>query len=326
MKYRTYFVLRGDNEHLARGELRALLEVFGEKCFVECYPMLCLSDCSEVVATGVTARAGFVKEAGRVIGVFNVYSEGDAREAGVVLGGVAHVSVFKSTVSSSAVEEFKRRAGVVEKIGGLGEKRLIFTSGLAVAGVKLSEQSYGELLKRARSLPFRRSISLTPDLARALVNLSRARRGCVLVDPFAGTGMILVEAWSMGVRGVAVDVDWRLVKGMKQNFEHLGVNAVPVVGDSRYSVFGEVDHVATDLPYGRGASTHGAEIRELYRLFFERLSEYLSRRGYACFMAPLWLEDYVDDVLDSSGFKLVGRYYDYVHSSLTRSISVVVRK
>lgn len=326
MKFSTYFVLRGDNEHLARGELRALLEVFEAPLELECYPMLCLSKCTEEVARKLVSRSGYVKEAGRVLDVLDAYSESLATDLRRLVGTSAHVSVFKSSLSERYVKTVLERAGLGTKTGKIAESRLIFTGGIALAGVKIAEANSRSSLERFRSLPFKRSISLTPDIARALVNLTRARAGEVLLDPFAGTGVVLVEAWFMGLRGLAVDIDWELVRGMKENFQALSVQAVPVLGDSTRLVFTEVDRVATDLPYGRGASTHGFSIRELYSLFTRRLSEYLSKRGYAAFMTPLWMEEEVDEMLVNSGLRLVGRYYDYVHGSLTRVVNVVVKK
>lgn len=319
-----YFVLRGDNEHLAEGELKALLEAYGQKASLDCYTMICLCDVGNQVASKVVRRAGFIKEAGTLLGVYDAYSVEDAREVARVLGdSPVHVSVYKSTVEERAVREFLEVAGIGQRTRGIGEKRLIFSSGLVFLGVKEYVQDTKSMLHRAKCKPFKRSIALNPDIARALVNLTRAKEGSLLLDPFAGTGSVLIEAWEMGIRGIGVDIDWKLVKGMVTNIKYFNVGVIALLGDSRHLVYREVDHVATDLPYGRGASTHGVEIRELYRAFAERLSEYLSKRGYASFITPLWLEDFVDELLSSCGLRLAGRYYDYVHSSLTRVINVV---
>lgn len=326
MKYLTYFVLRGDNEHLARGELKALLEVYGAPLELECYPMLCLSKCTEDVARKIINRSGYLKEAGRILAQFNAHSVSLSSDLRELLGDRVHVSVFKSSLSEQRVQEILKNAGLKVSGGKIMRKRLIFSGGIALAGIKLAEADSKSLTDRFKSLPFKRSISLTPDVARALVNLTRAKAGDLLLDPFAGTGMVIVEAWSMGIRGLAVDIDWELLRGMKLNFQSMGVQGIPVVGDSTSLVFGRVDRVATDLPYGRGASTHGVNLRDLYRLFIERLSEYLSKKGYAAFMIPLWMEEEIDNMLADNGFKLVGRYYDYVHGSLTRVINVVIKK
>jgi tRNA (guanine10-N2)-dimethyltransferase len=325
---RLYFVLRGDNEYLARGELLALLEALGANASIECYPMICVttSECGLDIAASTISRAGYLKEAGVLLGVFSAYSASDAREAAsMVRERRVHVSIFKSTVSGDAVKAFLEAGGLRQGVARVEEYRLMFSAGPAFLGLKKYSVNSKSLEERARSKPFKRSIELIPELARALINLSRARRGDIVLDPFAGTGVVLVEAWLMGIRAVGVDVDYTLVRGMESNAEFFAANSVVIHGDSRVLVYRGVDHVATDLPYGRGASTHGVEIKELYRDFVERLSEYLSKSGFAVFMTPHWLEDYVDELVHARGLRVVERYYDYVHSSLTRVINVVKR-
>lgn len=323
---RLYFTLRGDNEHLARGELKALLETIRVNVGVECYTMICITSpiSNLTIAEDIMSRAGYLKESGILLNVFNAYSERDAREAGNLLEEKrAHISIFKSTVSENAVKTFLKVAGVEHATRGIGEYRLIFSDGLVFLGVKKFTVNTRSFEERARSKPFKRSIELSPEIARVLINLSRAKRGGLLLDPFAGTGVILIEAWSMGIRAIGVDIDSIIVRGMENNILFFNTNSLVVYGDSRTLLYRCIDHVATDLPYGRSASTHGADIRDLYKGFAEKLSSYLSRCGYAVLMTPHWLEDYVDEILYSHGFRVVERYYDYVHSSLTRVINVV---
>ncbi|MCC6011351.1 MAG: RsmD family RNA methyltransferase [Desulfurococcaceae archaeon] len=323
---RLYFTLRGDNEHLARGELFALLEALGASISVECYTMICITSNVEStdLAERIMSRAGYLKEAGVLLGVFDAYSEDSAKSVASIIGKKgAHVSIFKSTVSNSAVKLFLEAGGLKQGVKRGEEYRLMFSSGLVFLGVKKYTVNSKLLEERARIKPFKRSIELTPDIARVLVNLSRANRGDIVLDPFAGTGVVLVEAWSMGIRAVGVDVDSALVRGMRDNVLFFRANSVIIHGDSSLLTYREVDHVATDLPYGRAASTHGAEIKSLYRCFVEKLTEYLSRRGFAVFMTPHWLEDYIDEIIYEHGFRVTERYYNYVHSSLTRVINVV---
>lgn len=326
MDFKTYFLLRGDNEHLAEGELKALLEIYDPGAVLQCYTMVCASTTRVEVALRIAKRAGYVKEVGELIGIYDAYSREGAREAAAAIGGgVVHVSVPKSTVSANAVKEFVEGAGLKRGFGGLGEKRFIFSGGLVFAGLKRYLQDTKAIIKRGREKPFERSLAITPLLARVLVNLSRAREGSLLLDPFAGTGSILIEAWYMGIRGIGVDLDQGVLVGMVRNLRHFGVHSIVILGDSREIPYRSIDHVATDLPYGRGASTHGVEIKGLYRDFMDKLDEYLSRKGYTSFMAPIWLEEYVDELISTHNLKLVGRYYDYVHGGLTRVINVVKR-
>jgi tRNA (guanine10-N2)-dimethyltransferase len=321
-----YFLLRGENELLATGELRALLEAVGLDVKLNCYTMLCTVEAPIEAAREVFERAGFTREVGVVLGVYDAYSEDDAKLLKSELKGVrVYSTILKSTVPKDVAAMFTRVAEIAPGYRSKSRHALFFTDGFAVLGERLWIKDVESLIERGRKRPFTRSIAIRPDVARALINLTRARRGDILIDPFAGTGTILLEAWDMGVLAIGVDVDYELVRGMQMNISHASAPCIAILGDSAINVYREVDRVATDLPYGRGASTHGAEIKALYESFIHRLSEYLSKRGFAAFMSPLWLEDTVDEHLSMYGFKLVERYYDYVHGGLTRVISVVRR-
>jgi len=243
-----YFLLRGNNEYLALGELKALLEVYTGGNRVNCFTMLCIARTKSEVVVEIIERSGFLKEAGVVIGVFDAYSEQDARETGRLVGkNPVHVSILKSTISEESVNRFIEVGGIEVGFRGRGEYRLFFTDGRAVLARKLFEKDYGVLLKKARSRPFQRSIALKPDIARALVNLTRAKRGDLLIDPFTGTGTILLEAWDMGVLGLGVEIDYELVVGFKANVLYSKAPIIPVISDSSEIVFREVDRIATDL-------------------------------------------------------------------------------
>ncbi|MEM4517541.1 MAG: RNA methyltransferase [Desulfurococcaceae archaeon] len=322
--FKSYFILRGNNEHLARGELRALLEIYDPKALIICYTMICLATTTPDKLHKVIRRAGYVKEAGSLLSVYSAYSIDHAKNASSLLRDKSvHVSIMKSTIREDTVKQFLNIAGLKPSYRGIGEQRLIFTDGVAILGRKIEANDFSKQAGDSKAKPFNRSIALKPDISRVLVNLTRAREGSIIIDPFAGTGSVLIEAWRMGILAVGVDVDWNLTKGMEYNLEYFKIPSIVILSDSRYLSFREVDHVATDLPYGRGASTHGVELRELYKDFMEKLSDYLSKSGYACFMTPLWLEEYVDELISAYGFKLTERYYDYAHGSLTRTINVV---
>lgn len=323
-----YFVLRGDNEHLARGELQALLETYGVVERPLCHSMICIADLDVDTLDRIRKRAGFIKEIGEFVLMDDIYEQTNLNEVKEYLKRLGeswvHYSVLKPVVtrehihrylSSLCADCFKIRRGI--------EARILITEDKVIVGVKKHRLKTRNPTCKG---PFHRSIALTPDISRALINLSRVREGEVLVDPFAGTGSVLIEAWFMGIRAIGVDIDWGLVHGMKTNLEYCGVGDVVILGDSTTLEYLNIGGVATDLPYGRGASTHRVDIKKLYKLFIEKLSGCLPRNRYASFMIPHWLEDYVDDILATTGLRLRHRYYNYVHSGLTRVINVVVRE
>ncbi|MEM4717687.1 MAG: RNA methyltransferase [Desulfurococcaceae archaeon] len=322
-KFKVYFVLRGGNEYLSRGELNALIETYMYDTLLKCFTMTCISSINSKEALKIAQRAAFIKEAGLLKTIQHV----DAIDIETLMkeleSKIVHLSIQKSTISKELAKSILRKLSVVTGSQGIGESRIIFTDGYLILGKKIYVKKQEKTTWINMNKPFRRSIEITPDIARVLINLTRVKEGDLLIDPFAGTGSILLEAWSMGIRGVGVDIDWAIAEGMARNIRFANTNSITVLGDSRFIVYREVDHVATDLPYGKGASTYGVEIRSLYEDFMSRLSEYLSRNGYACFMIPIWLEEHVDEVISRYGFYLIERYYDYVHGSLIRVINVV---
>ncbi|MEM3926780.1 MAG: RNA methyltransferase [Desulfurococcaceae archaeon] len=325
MKY--YFILRGDNEHLAIGELQALLETYGVMKRPICYSMLCVVDSDVFVLEKIRRRAGFVKEIGEFILMDNVYEQARVDEMKSYLRNLgkfwAHHSVLKPIVDKQHILDYLGSLRINHHGIRRGvEARILFTEDKVILGI-----SRYKLRTRASICkgPFQRSIALTPDISRALINLSRIRENEVLIDPFAGTGSVLIEAWFMGIRAIGVDIDWELVHGMRANLDYCGIGDIVILGDSTTLEYINIGGVATDLPYGKGASTHGIEIRHLYGLFIERLSSYLPRGKYASFVIPCWLEDYLDDLLASTELRLRHRYYSYVHGGLTRVINVVVK-
>lgn len=315
MRSRYYFVLRGDHEDLARGELRGALEVYSGRLEISCYTMLCIAEVPEEVASRAFERCGFVKEYGALRGVYDPYGF-DPRE--VELGELrAHVTVLKGGADEDIYNELVKFAEA--KRWGKGEMRFILTDGLLFVGIKIGEKGR---IPRAEK-PFTRSIEITPDIARALINLARAREGEVLLDPFAGTGTILIEAWKIGIRGVGAELDPVIARGLASNLSYLGINGIPIWGDSTELSYINIGSVATDPPYGRGATTHGVDILSLYEKFLSRVSEFLPRGRYMSFMAPSQLEDKVEEMLYAHKYIISNKHYHYVHGGLTRVIFAV---
>ncbi|MBM4237061.1 MAG: methyltransferase domain-containing protein [Euryarchaeota archaeon] len=115
--------------------------------------------------------------------------------------------------------------------------------------------------------PFFSPISLHPRYARALVNLARVREGESVLDPFCGTGGILIEAGLIGARVFGSDISEEMIEGCKENIRHFGVRWEEMraidIGEIAKS-FGLVDAVVTDPPYGRSATTRREQPRRLY--------------------------------------------------------------
>ncbi|MCL2147874.1 MAG: THUMP domain-containing protein [Methanomassiliicoccaceae archaeon] len=161
--------------------------------------------------------------------------------------------------------------------------------------------------------PFFSPISLHPRYARALVNLTGARRGDIVLDPFCGTGGILIEAAEMGMRAVASDFDGEMVAGCRENMAFYGLRLhdyETVDIDGVPDRFSGIDVVATDPPYGRSTRTGGEDVTQIHKRAMASIPEALRQGGRAGIVLPY--EARPDTMeLDCS-------FRQHVHGSLSR--------
>ncbi|MCL4331899.1 MAG: methyltransferase [Candidatus Thermoplasmatota archaeon] len=172
--------------------------------------------------------------------------------------------------------------------------------------------------------PFFSPVSMHPKFARFMVNVSRTTPGDTIIDPFCGTGGILVEAAIMGRHIIGNDFSSDMIRGTGQNIDFYGLSAESLTSvDIRdLAVDKTVDAVITDLPYGRNSRVTGHGIRGLYQLAFEKFHELLRERGTA-----------VVAVSDRGMLEMSGELFDTLsivpvrqHKSLTRYYAVLERK
>jgi tRNA (guanine10-N2)-dimethyltransferase len=134
--------------------------------------------------------------------------------------------------------------------GVLTDNRFIF--GLKTA--EIIPKPFSE--RRPRRRPFFHPTAMQAKLARVMVNLAQPKRGDLVLDPFCGTGGMLVEAGLIGCRVVGFDAKPHMLRGGLKNLRHYGINLEGlVIADARYPPVTKVDCIATDPPYGRSAST-----------------------------------------------------------------------
>ena len=84
---------------------------------------------------------------------------------------------------------------------------------------------YDSMLQQYRdeSRPFVSSeISTSPKICRTLLNLAGARPGDTILDPFCGTGTILMEAALLGMNCIGMDINGDQVQGARSNLKWLG--------------------------------------------------------------------------------------------------------
>jgi len=186
---------------------------------------------------------------------------------------------------------------------------------------KIDRTSYE--LRKAQNRPFFSPITLHPKFARALVNLTSVRKGEWILDPFCGTGGILLECGLIGAKIIGSDVSLQMVDGTKKNLSHFGLNGIIFeseigeISDNLEKIgLSKVDYIATDPPYGRAATTLGENIYQLYERSFYQFKKILSRK-----MAIILPNDESISICKRF-FQLERRIQVKVHRSLTRHFCV----
>ena len=200
--------------------------------------------------------------------------------------------------------------------------RAIITSGRIVLGIEVARTDRSAFEKRRPHLkPFFHPGVLMPRMARALVNLTQVRAGEVLLDPFAGTCGILIEACLIGVNGVGIEVQPFLVRGALCNLQ--GLDCGLLLGDAKRLPLKEssIDAAVLDTPYGRSAKIMAASKELLLKESLEELYRVIRPGRRMAIVADRSIEDMIEEV----GFVLLQKHTDRVHRSLTRQIFICGR-
>ncbi len=202
--------------------------------------------------------------------------------------------------------------------------RITFTEGrifIGIRKIKIDKKHFFNIKPHKR--PFFYPGSMSPKLARCMVNLSRINEGDIILDPFCGTGGILIEAGIIGARVLGVDIDEKMVKGTIENLENCHITNYNIVqGDARYiELDGLVDSIVTDPPYGISASTAGEESNKLYKDAIFNMQNLLKTNGYLCLATPHYVN--VNQLIQDTKFKIKERHEIRMHKSLTRIITVL---
>jgi len=161
-------------------------------------------------------------------------------------------------------------------------------------------------------------------LARVMVNLAQPNKGDLVLDPFCGTGGMLVEAGLIGCRVLGFDAKPHMLRGGLKNLLHYGINLEGVaIADARYPPVAKVDCIVTDPPYGRSASTLGASTIRIVEDFLSAVGDKIPRGRRICMASPKTIR--IADAGEKTGFKHLESHFVYVHRSLTREIVVFER-
>ncbi|MBN1431793.1 MAG: methyltransferase domain-containing protein [Methanomicrobiaceae archaeon] len=157
---------------------------------------------------------------------------------------------------------------------------------------------------------------MMPVMARTLVNLALADMDDLLLDPFCGTGGILLEGKMLGCRVIGSDMDRSMLKGCRENLS----GAEVMCADATHLPLPDasVDVVTTDLPYGQSVCIRAVSMNNLYNDSLAEIRRVLKPGGRAVVVT------HVDVRKTASNHFNIKQFHEQrVHKSLTRRIMVL---
>jgi tRNA (guanine10-N2)-dimethyltransferase len=325
------FELSGEHPTLPLAELEACLDVAGPKCVVTARGAgyaICSLPSNKMIT--IKSRIALAHRAGTYLGSCQPEDAARFAEKLALPPGTIAVRVRRYQGEGSPEEANRimhkvgmavtqgRKADLIHpdlKLRVLWSKQLH----LYLDEMQFDREQFEE--RHVRSRPFFSPISLHPRHARALVNLTRVKEGETLLDPFCGTGGILLEASLIGAKVIGSDISSEMIEGCEENMRHFGarfqrlevmdIKEVPVA-------FKRVDAVATDPPYGRSSSTMKEPARDLHERAFGAIRDVLSIRGLAGVVLPYDFPGY-DGLVEAE------EHVQRVHRSLDRHYCLLRR-
>ena len=339
---RYFFILSGEHPTLPIAELKAILRAYSidYKIVGNFYKHVEIEADRKKLET-VAGRGGYFDEMGQ-----EIFHTEDNLESIKDAVGSADLDPFLSSKDTFNVRMLRfggvsknlSRVHLESYLGGLlaektGAKidlrsptkafRGTLTGSLFHLGRIIRQRSKGSIHRRR---PRKRAVfhpsTMPPKIARCLVNLSEVRDRETFLDPFCGVGGIAIEAGLLGCNVVGVDALSRMARSARKNMIHFGLEPFGIVrGDARNIPLRSVDGIATDPPYGTGASTLKSTTKDILANFLPQAKMVLSPGGRVVVVSPLGTG--AADLAESEGFRVFDRHELYVHRSLTREILVL---
>jgi tRNA (guanine10-N2)-dimethyltransferase len=322
------FELGGENKELAKIEARELLKTEGynpETDFEE--GQIVIIKTSQKLALKTIRRLGMTKRVSIII------HSSEEKDIGKVIEQLPTLNLGKSSfairqISRNVISERKIAIKIGRKIPIENEidldnpevKILFYTGSRTIISIleENSTTSYKSCLKHhVRYRPYFSPISIHPRIARSMVNLANCSPNNTVLDPFCGTGGILIEAADMGMKAKGIDLLEKMVVNSNGNLEHFGLEGKIMKGDVEESKSQSFEAIVTDPPYGIASSTGGEKISELLQRTMIIFSEAMEKgkRIVLAISNP--------ELIQTTNFKKIYQFEWYIHKSLTRYIMVL---
>lgn len=310
----SFFVVSGENVELAKDEIISISKSYDKNTSHETDSKLVITN-SKVPWDKIAQRATFVRTAGKIVDTFSdLFSELDLallHKSDTFACRTVNLSskrIDLSSIEKTVGATIKQASGARVSLSNPAlTVYLIFTDNQNYLGYSTKIPAQKRPKKIIKS-PF----ELNWKLSRAMVNLSGLNEDEILCDPFCGTGTILLEAESMGIRSIGIDFDKKMCEVAKKNLAANGYNSKIINAGYEHvkKIKDKIDGIVTDLPYGISSKSSDSP----KKLVSDFLS-ILPKKKKLALMCKKELADQIE-------LKPAKRYEIYRHKSLTRTILV----
>jgi len=166
--------------------------------------------------------------------------------------------------------------------------RVDVSHNLCVLGIQKTRVSLRIRYPRA----FQHRSALNPVIAYAMLRIASVRPGDKVLDPFCGSGTIIIEAAQVwrGLELIGVDISPKSIEGAWMNAEAAGVRDKVkfIVGDARrleraLPMGWRADRVVSNLPFGI-RSGRLKVIPTMYKNFLRSLRQFLAEGSRVCLL------------------------------------------
>ncbi len=333
---KKFFLLSGEKSTLPQAELRAIVETYDDKARFEIINERVMIVDGRFDLNTILKRSAYVNAGGYLLTHCKI------EDAEKIINSVAFDDFMDDSVSFAAsVFNLSNQSisGKIEAIIGSSVKRrlpdakvslknpqkmvigIIFDDYLLLGFSDYIDRKIWRL-RRPRARPFFHPSALYPKFARGLVNLSHVKKGEIILDPFCGTGSILIEASMIGIDTIGIDISMKMCKGAINNLKHYILESLGIINsDALMLPIKNVDAVVTDIPYGRCASSRGVKTPNLLKEFILQAEDTIPKGRYCVIVHPNTIK-----LDESDKFEVKERHEVYVHRTLTRAITVLRKK
>jgi len=173
---------------------------------------------------------------------------------------------------------------------------------------------------------------MPPKLVRVMINLTGISGNATatesILDPFCGTGGVLIEAMHCGIHAVGSDISAQMIAGAKENCKN-EIAARPqfreycdptsyIIKECATKIAIHADAIVTDVPYGK--NTKKLENKNLYYDFLVHVAKNkLTKRIVICM--PHYAHG--AKIIEKTPWRTLASFSLRVHNSLTRELFVL---